>query len=195
MEHMDEAARHREAVALAELLKIFAGMFLMAAVGCLLLGGYGFDRDRKARNAMEKAVATVTEEYVHGGAYYVIFEADGETHEALMGYKKGTLNIGDQVAILYDPATYLDVRTDAPLAQPLYVLAAGGLCLALGGIGMFGQVYLRGRHANPWHGCSTASNTGASTRRLWRTSRNFPACPCTTASPTWTTPPRPWPTS
>ena len=130
MEHMDEAARHREAVALAELLKIFAGMFLMAAVGCLLLGAYGFDRDRKARNAMEKAVATVTEEYVHGGAYYVIFEADGETHEALMGYKKGTLNIGDQVAILYDPATYLDVRTDAPLAQPLYVLAAGGLCLA-----------------------------------------------------------------
>ena len=151
MEHMDEAARHREAVALAELLKIFAGMFLMAAVGCLLLGGYGFDRDRKARNAMEKAVATVTEEYVHGGAYYVIFEADGETHEALMGYKKGTLNIGDQVAILYDPATYLDVRTDAPLAQPLYVLAEGGLCLALGGIGMFGQVYLRGKHANPWH--------------------------------------------
>ena len=106
MEHMDEAARHREAVALAELIKVFAGMFLMAAVGCLLLGGYGFDRDRKARSAMEKAVATVTEEYVHGGAYYVIFEADGETHEALMGYKKGTLNIGDQVAILYDPATY-----------------------------------------------------------------------------------------
>ena len=56
MEHMDEAARHREAVALAELLKIFAGMFLMAAVGCLLLGGYGFDRDRKVRSAMEKAV-------------------------------------------------------------------------------------------------------------------------------------------
>ena len=97
MEHMDEAARHREAVALAELIKVFAGMFLMAAVGCLLLGGYGFDRDRKVRNAMEKAVAT------------------------------------------------------APLAQPLYVLAAGGLCLALGGIGMFGQVYLRGKHANPWH--------------------------------------------
>ena len=41
----------------------------------------------------------------------------------------------------------------------------------------------------------TASNTGASTRRWWRTSRNIPACPCTTASPTWTTPPRPWPTS
>ena len=136
MEHLDEAAQHREAVALAELIKIFAGMFLMAAVGCLLLGGYGFDRDRRARNAMEKAV---------------VYEADGELHEALMGYEKGTLNIGDQVAILYDPNEYADVRTDAPIPQPLYVLAAGGLCLALGGIGMFGQVYLKGKYANPWH--------------------------------------------
>ena len=151
MEHLDEAAQHREAVALAELIKIFAGMFLMAAVGCLLLGGYGFDRDRRARNAMEKAEATVIEDYVHGGAYFVVYEADGELHEALMGYEKGTLNIGDQVAILYDPNEYADVRTDAPIPQPLYVLAAGGLCLALGGIGMFGQVYLKGKYANPWH--------------------------------------------
>lgn len=150
-DRLDEAARHRENVALAELVKIFAGMLLMAAVGCLLLGAYGYDRDRRARNAMEKAVATVTEEYVHGGAYYVIFEADGETHEALMGYEKGKLSIGDQVAVLYDPVTYLDVRTDASIPQPLYVLAAGALCLALGGIGMFGQIYLRGKHANPWH--------------------------------------------
>lgn len=151
MERMDEAARHREAVALADLLKIFAGMFLMAAVGCLLLGAYGYDRDRRARSAMEKAVAVVTENYVHGGAYFVTYEADGETHEALMGYEKGTLNIGDRVDILYDPNEYSDVRTDAPIPQPLYVMAAGGLCLALGGIGMFGQVYLRGKHANPWH--------------------------------------------
>ena len=151
MEYRDEAARHREAVALAELIKIFAGMFLMAAVGCLLLGAYGFDRDWRARKAMEKAVATVTEDYVHGGAYFVVYEADGAFHEALMGYEKGTLNIGDQVAILYDPNEYSDVRTDAPKPQPLYVLAAGGLCLALGGIGMFGQIYLRGKHANPWH--------------------------------------------
>ena len=151
MEKSERAARRADTLAVAGLIRFLAGMVLTAGLGCLLLGGYGFDRDRKARSAMEKAVATVTEEYVHGGAYYVIFEADGETHEALMGYKKGTLNIGDQVAILYDPVTYLDVRTDAPLAQPLYVLAAGGLCLALGGIGMFGQVYLRGKHANPWH--------------------------------------------
>lgn len=151
MNNMDEAAQHRENVALAELVKIFAGMLLMAALGCLLLGAYGYDRDRKVRNAMEEAVATVTEEYVHGGAYFVTFEADGETHEALMGYKKGTLSPGDQVDILYDPATYLDVRTNAPRPEPLYVLAAGVLCLALGGLGMFYQIHLRNRSSNPWH--------------------------------------------
>lgn len=157
MERMDEAARHREAVALAELLKIFAGMFLMAAVGCLLLGAYGYDRDHRARKAMEKAVATVTEDYVHGGAYFVVYEADGAFHEALMGYEKGTLNIGDQVDILYDPNEYQNVRTDAPIPQPLYVMAAGGLCLALGGIGMFGQAYMKGKYDTPWNDWRTQS--------------------------------------
>ena len=151
MEYRDEGAQHREAVALAELVKIFAGMLLMAAVGCLLLGAYGFDRDRRARNAMEKAVATVTEEDPRDDTWYITYEADGEPHVALLIYKKKGLNLGDRVDIRYDPACYEDVRADEPIPQPLYVLAAGGLCLALGGIGMFGQVYLRGKHANPWH--------------------------------------------
>ena len=150
MEYRDESAQHREAVALAELLKIFAGMLLMAAVGCLLLGGYGFDRDRKARNAMEKAVAVVTAEDPRDDTWYITYEADGEPHVALLIYTK-SLDLGDRVDILYDPACYENVRADEPIPQPLYVMAAGGLCLALGGIGMFGQVFLRGKHANPWH--------------------------------------------
>ncbi len=151
MNTMDEAAQHKEAVALAELVKIFGGMLLMAAIAALLLGAYGYDKDRRVRNAMEKTVATVTENYVHGGAYFVLYEADGRIYEALLGYEKGTLNIGDPVEILYDPNEYSNVRTDEPIPEPLYVLAAGALCLALGGIGMFGQAYLRGKHANPWH--------------------------------------------
>ena len=151
MEHRNEGAQHRENVALAELIKILAGMLLMAAVGCLLLGAYGYDRDRRVRNTMEKTVAMVTADYVHGGAYFVVYEADGQTHEALLGYEKGTLRLGDRVEILYDPNEYADVRTDEPMPQSLYVLAAGALCLALGGAGMFGQAYLRGKHANPWH--------------------------------------------
>ena len=150
MHDMDEAARHREAVALADLLKIFAGMFLMAAVGCLLLGAYGFDRDWKARKAMEKTVAVVTAEDPRDDTWYVTYEADGEPHVALLIYTK-SLDLGDRVDIRYDPACYENVRADEPIPQPLYVMAAGGLCLALGGIGMFGQVYLRGKHANPWH--------------------------------------------
>lgn len=151
MEHRDEAAQHRENVAMAEMVKIFAGMLLMAAVVCLLLGAYGYDRDRRARNAMTKAVATVTEEDDRDGDWYIAYEADGETHEALLIYTNGRLNVGDRVDILYDPACYEDVRTDKPIPQPLYALAAGLLCLALGGVGMFGQAYLRGKDANPWH--------------------------------------------
>lgn len=36
----------------------------------------------------------------------------------------------------------------------------------------------------------TASSTGATTRPTWRPWPNTPGYPCTTASPTWTTPPR-----
>ena len=39
---------------------------------------------------------------------------------------------------------------------------------------------------------STASSTGATTRRWWRIWRSTPACRCGTASPTQTTPPRSW---
>ena len=41
-------------------------------------------------------------------------------------------------------------------------------------------------------GSSTASSTGATTRRWWRIWRSTPVCPCGTASPTRTTPPRSW---
>ena len=150
MEHRSEAAQHREDAALADLIKFFGGMLLMAGIAFLLLGAYGYEKDRKERYAMGQAVATVTEEYVHGGAYYVVYEADGATHEALMDYPKGTLNLGDQVAIRYDLTWYNDVRQDAP--KPLYmtILAYGALGLVLGGIAMFGQVYLKGRHYDPW---------------------------------------------
>ena len=110
MEYRDEAAQHREAVALAELLKIFAGMLLMAAVGCLRLGAYGFDRDRRTRNAMEKAVATVTEEDPRDDTWYITYEADGEPHEALLIYTK-SLDLGDRVDIRYDPSSLTTSRT------------------------------------------------------------------------------------
>lgn len=150
MEHEKREAQRREAVALAELLKIFAGMLLMAAVGCLLLGGYGYDRDWKARKAMEKAVATVTEEDPRDDTWYITYEADGAAHKALLIYTKKGVQVGDRVDILYDPACYEDVRTDKPIPQPLYVLGAGVLCLALGGLGMAGQAYMKGKYDTPW---------------------------------------------
>ena len=145
-----EAARHRENLALADLIRFFGGMLLMAGIVFLLLGAFGYEKDRKERNAMGQAVATVTEEYVHGGAYYVTYEADGAAHEALMDYPSGKLNVGDQVAIRYDYEWYNDVRRDAPKDMYVTILAYGALGLVLGGIAMFGQMYLKGRDYNPW---------------------------------------------
>ena len=151
MNEMNDAARQREAAAMADLVKFLAGMLMMANIAFLLLGAYGFEKDRQARNAMGKAVATVTEEYVHGGAYYVTYEADGAAHEALMDYKKGKLSVGDQVAIRYDYEWYNDVRQDAPKAMYVNALAWATLGLALGGLGMFWQAHLRIKDDNPWH--------------------------------------------
>ena len=147
----DEAARRREALAMADLIKFLGGMLLMASIAVLLLGAFGYEKDRRERNAMGKAVATVTEEYEHGGAYYIVYEADGAAHEALMGYPKGTLSVGDQVTIRHDPVCYSDVRLDGPKAMYVNTLAYGALGLTLGVLAQFGQVYLRGKHANPWH--------------------------------------------
>ena len=100
---------------------------------------------------MIPAVATVTEEYVHGGAYYVTYEVDGTAYEALLSYSKGKLNAGDQVPILYDPEWYRGVRQDKPKTQCMNILGFSALGLALGGLAMFWQAHLRIKHDNPWH--------------------------------------------
>ena len=151
MEHLDEAARHRENLALADLVGFLGEMLLIAGIVVLLLGGYGYEKDRQERLAMIKTVGTITEEYVHGGAYYVVYEADGATHEALMDYERGKLNVGDQVDIRYHPEYYNDVRFDGPKDLYMKILGYGALGFVLGGLALFTKVYLRHRDANPWH--------------------------------------------
>jgi hypothetical protein len=97
-------------------------------------------------------VAVITEAYVHGGAYYIAYEADGAHHEALLSYEGRPLAVGAQVPIRYDPAVYESVRADAPAAEPLLYLGVGGLLSVLGGAAVAGQSYLKGRGENPWAG-------------------------------------------
>ena len=151
MDTLNEAARQRENLALAALVKTFGVILLVAGMVVLLLGAFAFDRDRRSRNAMSKAMATVTEEYIHGGAYYITYEADGATHEALLAYEKGNLNAGDRAEILYDPLEYGNVRTDAPASTPIKIVAGGVLGLATGGLFLFLQAFLKRRLDNPWH--------------------------------------------
>ena len=72
-----EGSRRADDLALAGLVRFFGVMLLAAGIGGILLGAYAFDNDRKARDAMEPVVAVITEAYVHGGAYYIAYEADG----------------------------------------------------------------------------------------------------------------------
>lgn len=151
MEKAKKIDQHTENLAMAGLLRFMGGMVLTAGLGCLLLGGFVFDKDRKDRDARNEAVATVVKMYVHGDAYYVTYEADGATREALLPYKDKVLAPGDQISILYDPTWYGDVRLDAPASGPLLLLGAGALGTLLGGLALFGQAYLKVRDANPWH--------------------------------------------
>ena len=151
MEDMSDSAKYNEAAAVADLVKFLGGMLLMASILFLVLGGIGYEQDRRVRYAMIKTVGTVTGEYEYGGAYYVIYEADGTAHEALMDYYKGKLNVGDQVDIRYHPEYYNDVRYDGPKAIHMKILGYAALGLCLGGLTMLGQLYLRNKHANPWH--------------------------------------------
>lgn len=147
-----EGSRRADDLALAGLVRFFGVMLLAAGIGGILLGAYAFDNDRKARDAMEPAVAVITEAYVHGGAYYIAYEADGAHHEALLSYEGRPLAVGAQVPIRYDPAVYESVRADAPAAEPLLYLGVGGLLSVLGGAAVAGQSYLKGRGENPWAG-------------------------------------------
>ena len=151
MEKAKKTDRHAENLAMVGLLRFIGGMVLTAGLGCLLLGGFVFDKDKKDRNARNEAVATVKEMYVHGDAYYVTYEADGAAREALLPYKDKVLAPGDQISILYDPTWYGDVRLDTPASGPLLLLGAGALGTLLGGLALFGQLYLKGKDANPWH--------------------------------------------
>lgn len=150
MENKEAIERRKNDLALADLVGFLGGMVLIAGIVFLLLGGIGFEQDRRERAAMGRAVATVTEEYVHGGAYYVVYQADGAAHEALLAYEKGQLNPGDQVDILYDRDWYNGVRLDAPKAMHVRILTWSALGLVLGGVALFGKAYFKTRSANPW---------------------------------------------
>lgn len=152
METAKKTDRHAENLAMAGLLRFIGGMVLTAGLGCLLLGGFVFDKDKKDRNARNEAVATVKEMYVHGDAYYVTYEADGAAREALLPYKDKTLAPGDQIPILYDPTWYGDIRLDTPASEPLLLLSIGFLCAVLAVLGLGGASYLHGKDENPWSG-------------------------------------------
>ena len=46
MEKSERAARRADTLAVAGLIRFLAGMVLTAGLGCLLLGGYAYYRDR-----------------------------------------------------------------------------------------------------------------------------------------------------
>ena len=149
MEKSERAARQSDTLALASLIRFLAGMVLTAGLGCLLLGGYAYYRDRQVRSAMGRAVAVVTGEYVHGGAYYVTYPADGAVHEGLMGYD-GTLAVGSGLPILYERDLYGHVRTDTPAEGPVKLLTWGLGVTGLGVLSLLGQAFLKARDENPW---------------------------------------------
>ena len=149
MEKSERAARRADTLALASLIRFLAGMVLTAGLGCLLLGGYAYYRDRQVRSAMGRAVAVVTGEYVHGGAYYVTYPADGAVHEGLMGYD-GKLAVGSELPILYERGLYGNVRTDTPAEGSVKLLTWGLGVTGLGVLSLLGQAFLKARDENPW---------------------------------------------
>ncbi len=149
MEKSERAARRSDVLAVAGLIRFLAGMVLTAGLGCLLLGGIAYYRDKQVRNAMGRAMARVTEEYVHGGAYYVTYEADGAVHEGLLGYD-GTLAVGSELPILYERDLYGHVRTDTLADGPVKLLTWGLGAIGLGVLSLLGQAFLKARDENPW---------------------------------------------
>ncbi len=151
MEEKGKNARHADNLAVASMVRFLSGMVLTAGFGCLLLGGVVYYKDTRIRSRMGEAVATVTGEYVHGGAYYVTYEADGAVHEGLMGYD-GTLAVGSELPVLYERDLYGHVRTDTPAEGPVKLLTWGMIVTVLGVLGLLGQAFLKIRDDNPWHG-------------------------------------------
>lgn len=148
-EKKDRAAQRAEKLAMAGLVRYVGQMLLIAGFAGLLLGSYMYDKDAKARRAMGRAVATVTKEYVHGGMYYITYEADGVVHEAMLPYKDH-LDRGDRVDILYDPGWYGNVQTPEPASEPLLILGISAIGVALGGVAMYRQAYLKSQCDTPW---------------------------------------------
>ena len=149
MEKSEQAARRADTLATAGLIRFLGGMVLTAGLGCLLLGGYSYYRDKQVRSDMGRAVAVITAEYTHGDAYYVTYEADGAVHEGLIEYD-GTLAPGSRLPILYERDLYGHVRTDTPAEGPVKLLTWGAVGTALGVLALLGQAFLKTRNENPY---------------------------------------------
>ena len=87
------------------------------------------------------------------GHPYVAYEADGETYEQRSNYTSGTMRLGDELTIRYDPAAPYRMEAGGAMALflPVMFMSMGGLFIVIGIIWLrFFRV--RREPENPWAG-------------------------------------------
>ncbi|MBQ3277381.1 MAG: DUF3592 domain-containing protein [Oscillospiraceae bacterium] len=149
---LEDRTRSAGAVALGWVGIIFLSIGLIF----LLIGAFVYDREQAQTKGYEKAVGVITgfQKSGYPGYPYVTYEASGKTYRTLLGFYSSTMKVGDEVKILYDPAspTHAIYGGMFSLFLPLMFMGLGGFFALLGGIFLLLRRRLRENAPGPWEG-------------------------------------------
>ena len=114
-------------------LRIVGLVFLIVGLVFLLTGAFIYDRQKAGAEAMREGTGVIVGFTQHGNPY-IVYEKDGQTYKAQLGFSSSDMEVGDELPILFDPMIpeHVQIGGWGALFLPLLFMGLGAVFALMG---------------------------------------------------------------
>ena len=115
-------------------LRMAGAIFLIMGLIFLLIGAFIFDRQRAREKDMQEGTGLIVSFSQHGYPY-IVYELNGETYRAQLGFYSSGMKLGDELTIRFDPQVpeHVEIGGRGALFLPIIFMGMGALFSLIGG--------------------------------------------------------------
>ena len=119
-------------------LRLGGAIFLIVGLVFLLIGAFIYDRQKAGEKTMQEGTGVIVSFSQHGYPY-IIYELNGETYKAQLGFSSSGMKPGDELSIRFDPQTpeHVEIGGWGALFLPVMFMGMGALFSLIGGALLF----------------------------------------------------------
>ena len=117
----------------AQPLRMVGLVFLIVGLVFLLAGAFIYDRQKAGAETMQEGTGVIVDFTQHGNPY-IVYEKDGRTYEAQLGFSSSDMEVGDELPILFDPMIpeHVQIGGWGALFLPLLFMGLGAVFALMG---------------------------------------------------------------